>query len=84
GREYVAGAVKEALIEEGISMEQMKGMRDVTELKNGDGTVTLHMISGNLLTAVGSAFIAFGVTFGQMLKLEFEPAWYSKSIISTF
>ncbi len=57
-------------------MEQMSGMRDVTELKNEDGTVTSCFRDGNLLTAVGSDFISFGIEFGKMLNLKFEPEWY--------
>lgn len=75
-KKYVAGVDKEGLLEEGFTMEQMKNMRDISELKNEDGTITSHLIDGNLLTAVGSDFIKFGVEFGKMLKLDFEPAWY--------
>lgn len=73
---YVAGLMKEGLLEEGFTMEQMKNMRDVTELRNEDGTITSHMVDGNLLTAVGSDFVQFGIAFGNMLKLTFEPSWY--------
>lgn len=76
GKKYLAGVVKKELLQEGFTMEQMEGMRDVTELKNDDGTVTPHLVDGNLLTAVGSDFINFGIKFGEMLELEFEPGWY--------
>lgn len=76
GKAYIAGVMKEGLLEEGFTMEQMHGMRDVTELKNADGTITKCMRDGNLLTAVGSDFINFGIAFGNMLGLEFEPGWY--------
>lgn len=76
GKSYIAEVVKEGLLEEGFTMEQLKGMRDITELKNDDGSVTLCLADGNLLTAVGPGFIQFGVDFGKMLGLEFDPAWY--------
>lgn len=76
GKKYLAGVLKEELLEEGFTLEQMNGMRDVNELKNDDGTFTKYLIDGNLLTAVGSAFIDFGIIFGEMLHLEFEPRWY--------
>jgi len=76
GKKYLAGVVKKELLEEGFTMEQMKGMRDVTELKNDDGTVTSHLVDGNLLTAVGYDFINFGIKLGEMLNLDFEPGWY--------
>ena len=81
GKRYLAGAVKEELLEEGFTMEQMRGMRDVTRLDNGDGTSTLCMADGNLLTAVGRGFIAFGLQFGRMLGLRFEPAWYGTDVV---
>ena len=77
GKKYVAGAIKKELLKEGFfTMEQMNGMRDVTELKNEDGTETSCFADGNLLTAAGFAFIQFGIDFGKMLKLEFDPGWY--------
>ena len=33
---------------------------------------------GNLLTARGSAFIEFGIRFGELLNLKFEEGWYRK------
>ena len=78
GRSYVAGAIKEDLLEEGFTMEQMHGMRDVTDLDNADGTRTLCLQDGKLLTAVGSAFIQFGIRFGELLQLDFDPRWYGK------
>jgi len=75
-KKYVAGLVKEELLEEGFTMAQMEGMRDITQLKNEDGTITSLFADGNLLTAVGFAFIAFGIEFGKMLGLTFEPRWY--------
>lgn len=76
GKKYVAGVDKEGLLEEGFTMEQMMNMRDINELKNDDGSITSCLADGNLLTAVGFDFVNFGIEFGKMLKLEFEPAWY--------
>jgi len=76
GKKYIAGVVKKELLEEGFKMEQMSGMRDITELKNEDGTITSCLTDGNLLTAVGFDFINFGIEFGRMLDLRFEPGWY--------
>ena len=76
GKKYIAGVMKKELLEEGFTMEQMGGMRDVTELKNDDGTITSCFVDGNLLTAVGFDFVNFGIEFGKMLHLEFEPEWY--------
>lgn len=76
GKKYIAGVDKEGLLEEGFTMEQMKNMRDINELKNEDGTITSCLADGNLLTAVGFDFVNFGIEFGKLLKLEFEPAWY--------
>ena len=30
----------------------------------------------NLITARGSAFIEFGIQFGNLLNLQFEEGWY--------
>ena len=76
GKKFIAGVVKEGLLEEGFTMEQMSGMRDVNELKNEDGTITSCLVDGNLLTAVGSDFINFGIEFGKLLGLEFDSRWY--------
>ena len=75
-KKYLAGVLKSELLEEGFTMKQMENMRDITELENDDGTVDTYCIDGNLLTAVGVGFIKFGIEFGKMLKLEFEPRWY--------
>ena len=76
GKHYLAGVVKEGLLEEGFTKEQLDGMRDINELKNGDGTETSCLIDGNLLTALGFDFINVGIKFGELLGLEFEPNWY--------
>jgi len=76
GKKYIAGVMKKELLEEGFTMEQMSGMRDVSELNNEDGTVTSCFADGNLLTAVGFDFVTFGMEFGKMLNLEFDPKWY--------
>ncbi len=76
GRKYMAGLVKEELLEEGFAMEQLTNMRDITELKNEDGTVDTIFVDGNLLTGIGIGFVEFGIQFGKMLNLEFEPQWY--------
>ena len=76
GKKFIAGIYKEGLLEEGFTMEQLNGMRDVNELINEDGTVTSCLADGNLLTAVGSDFINFGIEFGKMLGLKFESGWY--------
>ena len=78
-KKYLAGVLKSELLEEGFTMKQMENMRDITELENDDGTVDTYFIDGNLLTAVGVGFIKFGIEFGKMLKLEFEPRWYGDS-----
>lgn len=31
---------------------------------------------GRILTARGRAFVEFGIRFGRMLELEFDPEWY--------
>lgn len=76
-KKYIAGVMKEELIEEGFTMEQMSNMRDITELKNSDGTIDTLSIDGSILTAIGCDFIKFGIEFGKMLNLKFEPGWYS-------
>lgn len=78
-RKYVAGVMKEELIKEGFTMEQMRNMRDITELKNSDGTINTLCIDKNILTAIGCDFIKFGIEFGKMLNLKFESGWYSVS-----
>lgn len=75
-KRYVAGVMKQELLNIGFTMEQMRGMRDITELDNEDGTVTACMTDGNLLTAIGPGFVNFGVEFGRMLGLDFDPRWY--------
>ena len=76
GKQYIAGITKEGLLDEGWIEEQLSGMRDVNDLKNDDGTKTTCLIDGNLLTAIGSDFINFGIKFGKMLGLDFDPGWY--------
>ena len=78
-RKYVAGVMKEELIKEGFTMEQMFNMRDIKELKNSDGTINTLCIDKNILTAIGCDFIKFGIEFGKMLNLKFESGWYSVS-----
>lgn len=68
--------MKEELIEEGFTVEQLRNMRDITGLKNKDDTIDTYCIDGNILTAVGPGFIKFGIEFGKMLNLKFEPCWY--------
>jgi protein deglycase len=34
---------------------------------------------GNLITARGSRFIQFGISFGRVLGLAFDENWYTKS-----
>ena len=63
-------------MEEGWTKEQLIGMRDITELKNEDGTKTSCLVDGNLLTAIGFDFVNFGIKFGEMLGLEFDSGWY--------
>ncbi len=75
-KKYMAAVVKEELVEEGFTMDQMSNMRDITELKNDDGTVDTFLIDGNLLTAIGVGFIQFGIEFGKLLNLKFESRWY--------
>lgn len=76
-KKYIAGVMKEELIEEGFTMEQMSNMRDITELKNSDGTIDTLCIDKNILTAIGGDFINFGIQFGKLLNLKFEPGWYN-------
>ncbi len=76
-RKYVAGVMKEELMKEGFTMKQMRNMRDITELKNSDGTIDTLCIDKNILTAIGCDFIKFGIEFGKMLNLKFESGWYS-------
>lgn len=75
-KKYIAGVMKEGLIEEGFTMDQLCNMRDITELKNKDGTIDTYCIDENILTAIGPGFIKFGIEFGKMLNLKFEPGWY--------
>jgi putative intracellular protease/amidase len=76
GKKYIAGLVKEELLEEGFTMEELSGMRDITELKNEDGTIDTYMVDGKLLTGIGGGFREFGIEFGKLLNLNFEPQWY--------
>lgn len=76
-KKYIAGVLKAGLLEEGFTMQQMENMRDITELRNEDGSIDTYYVDGNLLTAVGCGFIEFGIQFGKMLQLEFEPGWYT-------
>lgn len=78
GKRYMAGVMKEELLEEGFTLEEMAGMTDVTGLERKDGRAKVCMEDGNLITAVGSGFIEFGIAFGKKLGLDFEPAWYGQ------
>ena len=76
GKQYLAGVKKEDLHNAGFTKEQLVSMRDITELQNEDGTKVSCLVDGNLITAVGHDFINFGIKFGEMLGLEFDPGWY--------
>jgi len=49
GKQYLTAVMKDGLLEEGWTKEQLKGMRDISELKNDDETVTTCLVDGNLL-----------------------------------
>lgn len=76
GKKYIAGLVKEELLEEGFTMEELSNMRDITELKNEDGTISTYMVDGKLLTGIGLGYKEFGIEFGELLGLKYEPEWY--------
>lgn len=83
GKKYIAGLVKQELLEEGFTMDELSNMRDITELKNEDGTVDTYMVDGKLLTGIGVGFREFGIEFGKLLGLKFEPAWYGSDCSKT-
>jgi len=76
-KQYLAAVTKEGLLDEGWTIEQLVGMRDINELKNEDGTKATYLVDGNLLTAIGFDFINFGIKFGEMLGLKFDSGWYT-------
>ena len=81
-KQYIAGIIKSELMEEGFTEDDLKGLRDINELKNPDGTYLTCLVDGQLITAVGCAFVEFGVTFGKQLGLDFSSEWYhSKGVI---
>jgi putative intracellular protease/amidase len=75
-QKFLAAVMKEGLLEEGWALDQLTNMRDITELKNDDGTEISILADGNLLTAIGFDFVNFGIKFGEMLNLQFESGWY--------
>ncbi|MDZ5473056.1 DJ-1/PfpI family protein [Bacillus sp. 31A1R] len=63
GKKFTVGLTEEFMIETGsFEMENL--------------SKELVVRDGNLLTARGRGFIDFGVTFGHMLHLNFDKAWY--------
>ena len=64
-KNYTVGLVEEARKASGL----FEGANYIDELIVQDG---------NLLTAWGSAFIEFGIRFGELLNLKFEEGWYRK------
>ena len=76
GKTFLAGVPREGLLAEGFLPNQLAGMYDHTRLPLVDGKPAKVLRDGNLLTALGSGFVEFGVAFGKMLGLDFDPAWY--------
>lgn len=66
GKKYTVGLTEEAIDNLGVFEKE-------------NYSADLIVRDGNLLTARGSGFIAFGVTFGKMLNLDFNPKWYGKN-----
>ena len=64
-KNYTVGLVKEARSASGV-------------FDDANYVEELVVQDGNLLTAWGSAFIEFGIRFGELLHLEFEEGWYRK------
>lgn len=75
-RKFMAGVIKEELVEEGFTMVQMKNMVDIKELKENYDNIGPYIVEGNIITSVGCNFIQFGIQFGKMLSLDFQPGWY--------
>ncbi|MGZ4135524.1 MAG: DJ-1/PfpI family protein, partial [Tumebacillaceae bacterium] len=63
GRKYTVAFVRE--------QRDFLGVFD-EEHYSSDWVVT----DGNLITARGRAFVEFGIRFGEVLGLEFDPRWY--------
>jgi len=57
-------------------MEQMKNMVDIKELSEHYDNIGPYIVDGNIVTSVGCNFIQFGIQFGKMLSLDFQPGWY--------
>jgi putative intracellular protease/amidase len=79
-RRFMAGVLKEELVEEGFTMEQMQNMIDINEVGENYDKIGPYIVDGNILTSVGCNFIQFGIQFGKMLSLDFEPAWYGMDL----
>jgi protein deglycase len=67
GRKYTVGLYKEFMEETGLF-----------ELQNNSEEVVVQ--DGNIITARGSGFIEFGISFGRALELNFDEKWYKNSI----
>ncbi|MBU5334142.1 DJ-1/PfpI family protein [Anaerocolumna aminovalerica] len=79
-RRFMAGVIKEELVEEGFTMEQMKNMVDIKELSENYDNIGPCIVDDNILTSVGCNFIQFGIQFGKMLSLDFQPGWYGVNL----
>lgn len=68
-----AGMLRDHKFRSGVPEEFMaeNGMNPANSLEDGS-----YCVDGNLLTGRGSGFIDFGIQFGKMLGLTFEPGWY--------
>ncbi len=79
-RRFMAGVIKEELVDEGFTMEQMKNMVDIKELRENYDDIGPYIVDDNILTSVGCNFIQFGIQFGKMLSLDFQPGWYGVNL----
>lgn len=57
--------------------EEVLPQLEVFEVENYSKDLVVQ--DGNLITARGSGFIQFGISFGRALGLEFDENWYTKS-----
>ncbi|WP_053367946.1 DJ-1/PfpI family protein [Bacillus sp. FJAT-27245] len=63
GKKYTVGLPMEGIIKSGVF-----------EMDNYSPDMVVQ--DGNIITARGSAFVRFGVTFGKALSLDFDGRWY--------
>lgn len=72
GKRYMAGVEKEWLLEEGFTMQDLKGMIDVPELLKNP-IPQGYIKDGNIITSVAWYFREWSMEFGRMIGIEVYP-----------